>query len=287
VKADRALAVARHHLDTGKPQRALDVLGSCTEFDALGVDGWIARASALYLLDRPDDAVAAARQGLTYQPSSTLLDIIGLAYLELGRTAESLEVFESAQAIFPGAALIMCHRALALAVLGRRREARELADHAGELSPLSEPVLEARISLALALRDADRAEELSGALLALDPENALAHRIQASSLGDRLSAGEARHHLEMAIRVEPGHPDVPDLVGKVYVASHPLAAPLRLHRRHPRVIAAVWLACWVGVGVLAGFVPWLDSAAFFVLMAFLLAWAALLIVRRRKVRRLR
>jgi tetratricopeptide (TPR) repeat protein len=174
------LALAQHHLSTGRPAKALEELDAGGG-DAYGdADYWRISASALHSLERPEQALGAALQGLTLQPSSVgLLDIKALSELALGDAVAAERTLRGALTLEPSNEYLLAHRALALAVAGQTAEARLAVDEVLTIAPGSLLALRTRAQVAQVTGDANL-ERYAADLLAADPEGSLGYRLQAS-----------------------------------------------------------------------------------------------------------
>ena len=118
------LALARHYLEVGRPQAALDALAGVTGDELDDAEYWAIRAEALLELDRAVEGAEAARRGLEHDPEDmSLLDALALCELNRGRPAAARQALDSALAILPDHPVLLSHHALALA-LDKRYDAR-------------------------------------------------------------------------------------------------------------------------------------------------------------------
>jgi tetratricopeptide (TPR) repeat protein len=228
------LVLARHDLDRGRPDRALDALTRATGDELETYDFWSIRSRALYELRRWDDATEAAQTGLKLSPDDfLLLDVLALAQLERGQKKAARATIEHALERYPDQAVLHAHRALILARSGRRpwrraalAKARVAVDEALRLDPQSEAAIRVRAQIAMLSRDG-YARNYSNELLSLDPEDEHAHVIAGSALvrGGDVDAG-LRHYVEAA-RLDPVDPRMAWLGRRSRILQGPLAAPLR------------------------------------------------------------
>jgi len=122
------LALARHYLELDRHQPALDALARASD-DALGdPEYWLVRAEALRGLDRPAEAVDAARRGLELDPDDwILLDVLALGHIDNRRYHEAERALSTAIELAPDNATLHAHQALTFA-LGKNLRAARLAD---------------------------------------------------------------------------------------------------------------------------------------------------------------
>jgi tetratricopeptide (TPR) repeat protein len=206
------LVLARHNLDRGRPDRALDALANVASGDVQTREFWALRSRALYQLRRWAEAVTAARTGLELAPEDfQLLDVLALAQLESGKKRRARKTIEHALELYPDQPVLHAHRALILARsaggsfrLARYGKARAAVGEALRLDPQCEAALRVRAQIAMLSRDR-RAAEYSAELLSIDPEDEQAHVIAGSTLARRgdIAAG-LEHYLEAA-RLDPSN----------------------------------------------------------------------------------
>jgi tetratricopeptide (TPR) repeat protein len=278
------LVVARHHLDRGRPDRALAALNNVTGPELESEEFWTLRAAALYDVGDARAAVKAAREGLERDPEDfELLDLLALAQLGCGRKKDARKTVDAALLLYPDSAVLHAHRALILARCAERpfrltsyRKARQAAEEALRLDPDCEAALRARAQIA-ALSGDRNADAYAAELLASDPESEYAHVISGTARANRGDVRPALDHYLEAARLDPSDPQLAWLGRRSKVLQSRFAAPLlfmeRVTRGHVRF-------GWLGVIIVTRLAhQTVLSAAAFIFWAYL--WAAHIYIERR------
>jgi tetratricopeptide (TPR) repeat protein len=289
--SERAFAVAGLLLDT-RPEKALKVLEAARPDE---LKTWCYRAAAYLNLDRNEEAIRAAQAAIGIGgPIALMLDIICVASLRLGDAELALSAIEEARGLEPDDAGFAIHYAAALAATPQNRQrGLELADEAAAIAPTDAGVLQARLEIALAFSQ-EQAPDLARRLLAVEPENTVAHLALAGVHSRNANLAAARHHLHLGIRTDPHSSLIPEAAASTWAIAHPLAWYDRIQARYggrrTRRVAVVG-GCSVGVlaGLLSGTVAgalliWLCTIAIGVGLASTLSISVL---RKRKERQLR
>ena len=244
------LALARHDLGRGRPDRALAALEKVTEAELESFEFWRLRAQALYELSRWKEAVAAAEAGLALEPDDVeLLDVLALAQLERGRKREAQATIDAAIAIEPDLAELHAHRGVILARraeksfrLASYRKARAAVEEALRLDPQSETALRVRAQIAVMSNDR-RAREYAEELLAVEPDDGRAHLIRGVALASRGVISEGLRHYDEAARLDPSDPALAWLGRRSRALRRPFFAPMlfleRASRGHVRIAWAL------------------------------------------------
>jgi tetratricopeptide (TPR) repeat protein len=244
------LALARHDLDRGRPDRALAALGKVTGPELESYDFWALRAHALFELSRWDEAAAAARAGLERKPDDVeLLDVLALAQLERGHKKKAQATIDAAIALEPEFAELHAHRALILARraeksfrLASYRTARAAVEEALRLDPQSETALRVRAQIAVMSNDR-RAQEYAAELLSVEPDDGRAHVIRGAALAGRGDVSESLRHYDEAARLDPSDPALAWLGRRSRALRRPFFAPMlfleRVSRGHVRIAWAL------------------------------------------------
>jgi tetratricopeptide (TPR) repeat protein len=248
------LVRARHDLDRGRPDRALEALAKVTGAELETKDFWALRARALYRLRRWDEAIEAAKTGLELSPEGfQLLDVLALAQLERGQKKRARATIKHALEGYPDQAILHAHHALILMRMARRpfrlalyKKARGAVEEALRLDPLCEAALRVRAQIATLSGDR-RASEYAAELLSFDPEDDRAHVIAGSAHARRGDVAMGLDHYLEAARLDPSDPHTAWIGRRARVLQGRFAAPLllaeRLTRGHFRI---VWIAvAWV------------------------------------------
>jgi tetratricopeptide (TPR) repeat protein len=278
------LVVARHHLDRGRPDRALAALNNVNGSELESGELWTLRAAALYDAGDARAAVAAAQDGLQREPGDLeLLDLLALAQLGCDRKKDARKTVEGALRLYPDSAALHAHRALILARCAERpfrltsyKKARQAAEEALRLDPDCEAALRARAQIA-ALSGDRHADAYAAELLASDPESEYAHLISGTARANRGDVRPALDHYLEAARLDPADPHLAWLGRHSKVLQSRFVAPLlfmeRITRGHVRF-------GWFGVIVAARLAhQTVLSAAAFILWMYM--WAAHIYVERR------
>lgn len=244
-----SLTLARHYVEIGQPERALDALarlGSDTDdAEAWGLRGW-----ALVELEDYDGAVRAAQEGLELEPESPwLLRLVAVAEGHRGRLAEAERAVLAALHQEPDDPFLICTYAQLVARAGQLDKAERLCDRAVELEPDEETVIQTRMGIAYLRGDDTRAERLGQELLARDPENASGHRMVGASLLERGDLGAASRHFDTVAGADVRDDEAAMVAREVRAENHPLLWPLWPFRRLGAIGA--WFAAMVTIAVLA------------------------------------
>ena len=244
------LALARHDLDRGRPDRTLAALDRVTGAELEAYEFWNLRAHALFELSRWAEAAAAAEAGLEREPDDVeLLDVLALAQLERGRKREAQATIDAAIQLEPGLAELHAHRALILARraeksfrLASYRKARAAVEEALRLDPQSETALRVRAQIAVMSNDR-RAREYAEELLSVEPDDGHAHVIRGAALAGRGDVGEGLRHYDEAARLDPSDPALAWLGRRSLALRRPFFAPMlfleRVSRGHIRIAWAL------------------------------------------------
>jgi tetratricopeptide (TPR) repeat protein len=235
------MALAQHYLDVGQPARTLELLSSADGESFERPDYWRLRTAALYELERYEDAVGAAGEGLARDPHwIPLLYLHALAECELDRLAEAERSILAALEIDPEDPHLLCGYARIAARGGQLTKAERLVDEAARVDPENPRVIQMRGFVAY-LRGRDRkAQKLSDEALAIDPESSSAHSLRGAAQLERGDVRGARRSLETAIRDDPTDRALAEAVRSTRVATHPLLWPVMPLQRLG--VAGSWIA---------------------------------------------
>lgn len=220
---DRALMLAEAYVRMRRGARALEVLQDASPEEART---WLRRANALHLLERYEEAVAAARTGLSIDAEDSYL------YAALGRAEFALLHLEEAeQALRESLRLnpyeAETHSALAVLLLSMNRlaEANQVSGQAVQLAAAHPPVRGMDIYVRLASGNSETADELSAELLADAPDDPIAHYCRGMTRAQRGDVRGAARHYREAARLQP---DNRALVKAARISHHWIFWPLRL-----------------------------------------------------------
>jgi len=244
-----SLTLARHYVEIGQPERALDALGRLGP-DTDDVERWRLRGWALVELEDYDGAVRAAQEGLELAPESPwLLRLVAVAEGHRGRLGEAERAVLAALHQEPDDPFLLCTYAQLTARGGQLDKAERLAERAAALEPEDETVIQTRMGIAYLGGDDRLAERLGQDLLARDPDNASGHRMVGASLLDRGDVGGASRHFDTAAGADVRDDEAATVAREVRAESHPLLWPLWPFRRLGAIGA--WVAAMVTIAALA------------------------------------
>jgi tetratricopeptide (TPR) repeat protein len=270
-----ALALARHYLSVDRPADALATLERAPEEEIHDAPFWLVLADALRQLDRADEGVDAARQGLELDPHDVaLLDMLALCELARGNLDEAQAALEAALELSPTQPVVLGHLALARARAKDAVGARDAVAEAMRIAPESLAVLRVRAQVAWLTDDA-AAERYVDELLAREPEDRIGHALRGNLAVRRKDYVPAARAFEQAARLAPSDADVARAARNSRIAAHPVLAPVRGVWRFGRwrayavvmvlsgALAAAGLAalrmvvlgCWVGIALLSWTAP--------------------------------
>jgi tetratricopeptide (TPR) repeat protein len=275
--SERAITLAEHYLDIGRPadaQRVIAELGSPPNERA-----WLVFAESLRQLDRPEEAAEAAQRGLAESPYSPgLLDALCLAEQDRGDVAAGERAIRSALELAPDDPWLLARYGELLIRAGKPDHAWRVLGAAERLAPTAPEVARLRIAWAYVSQGHAAAAGAGAALLALEPEDTVAHRSLAVGALGRGDMSAARRHMAEVVRADPADAEAADVARLVRIESHWLFAPLWPFRRFGplRVHLVVW-AFAILMGGLAPAVGVTILLAYMVLVAY--SWLAPPVIR--------
>jgi tetratricopeptide (TPR) repeat protein len=263
------LSLARHYSDIGQPRRVLEMLDSGVELD--DPEAWALRSEALYQVDRYTEGVEAARRGLALEPDdATLLDALALNLIELDDLAGAELALLAALEQWPDDPALLCHYGLACARGSDVQKARALVDRAARVAPDSIDVLRARAQVAWLTRD-KRALEYADEVLALDPDDRIAHMVRGNVLVERSDVHRAVRHFEHATRLDPTDTDTADVTRHNRAVTHWSQWPIYpINRFGP---FKVWAAYLVLVAAVSATGVWAVAAPLIILYLFMVVYS--------------
>lgn len=232
--------LARHYLDIGRPERALEALDRPGAADMEGAELWYLRGQALYELDRFEDANRVALAGLAQLPES-----IPLLFLRCNCAAKLDDLASAEQAILtalqlrPEEPALLCRYALLVARAGQLDKAARLIAEAARIDAEDPAVARARVTLAYLRGDDRQVARVSQDLLANDPEDTYGHYMLGHALFGSGNVGGAQRHLRTAARLDPSDHDLVESARAARFANHWLLWPLRPFQRIGTV--GLWL----------------------------------------------
>lgn len=250
MPAANPLDLAGHFLGIGRPERALSALddgGADHEADARF---WLLRASALAELDRHDQALRAARQGLALEPESVeLLDVASESAAQLREFEEAERLRLAALKLDPDDPYLLARYAMLLARCRRLPKAEKVLARAEASDPDDPAVIATRAALAYFNGD-DRGARRHGERLLneWDADHPAGHALVGTYHSLRGNAGRARRHFESAARYDVADRELSDVAREARIESHWFLIPMRpITRFGP---GPVWLASIAVMGAL-------------------------------------
>jgi tetratricopeptide (TPR) repeat protein len=217
--ADRAVALALHWLRVGKPERALEALGSASRVPG-EARVWYLRAVALDQAGDRDRAESAVLAGLDADPEHVpLLGLLSRLHAARGDLAEAERAILSALRLDPRDPELRASRAL-------------LAYVRGESGLL---------------------EEEARALLERDPFDDAGHRLLVLHHFSEARPERALPHAREVVRSDLRDADAVEGAREAQLWTHPLMLPLRPFARYGA--AKTWIAAVVGLTALRSVSP--------------------------------
>jgi tetratricopeptide (TPR) repeat protein len=281
----RSLDLARHYLEIGRPDQALDTL-SQGDIDPTDPELMELRAHAFFDSGRYKKAADTAREGLALEPQAVgLLETLALAETQLEHHEQAQQANAKALELSPWNPVLHAQRGLILARRSRYDEARSAVDEALGLAPDLPYVLQIRAQVETLAGDHVRAQKAIDDLLRADPENRVAHALKGGLAADNENIVEAAKHFDAAARLDPNDPDVAEAARELRVLSHPVLKPVRGMWRVGRWRS--WFLYLTVISVLAA--AQLDSIRVVVAVCWLtivaLSWFGPPVLRRLQARR--
>ena len=235
------LALAAHHLETGRPQQALDCLAGLPGDEALSPAALALRAAALLGLDRDEEARRVATRGLERDPESVgLLSLLAAACSALSDLPAAERALLAALRLDPENADLMADYAEVLAEDGQDAKAQRVLARAAQLDPDSGAVRQARAFASFARGDDRQAVADARRALAHDPASLQAHALLGASALARGEAGTALRASRTAAAGTVGDRDLADLAREARLSAHWSQVPLWPIARYGPV--PVWFA---------------------------------------------
>jgi Flp pilus assembly protein TadD len=279
------LHLARHYLEMGRQQAALDVLDSATSDDLETATYWEMRSQVLAELGRNDESALAAERGLERHPEDIgLLDAFAIAESQRGFHARAAKALAKALEIDPQNPLLLAHRGFILAQGKEVEEARAAIAEAMKLAPEWKPVLQTRAQVAVLTKDKQAGQYIDEFLRA-DPNDRIGHALRGSLASEKKRYVSASRAFDEAARLDPGDTELVEIAREARIAAHPILAPVRAMWRFGRWRSYfLFLAIAIGLAGLG-----LESIRRFVVYAWLvivvLSWFGPGLIRRHEKRK--
>lgn len=198
------LAVARRHVETDQPQRALEALATLDADHATSVEAFDVRACALIGLERYAAASKAVREGLADHPNEPrLLFLLSIAEEQRGDVVEAERAILAALGVYPDDQALLAQYASVLQRGGDLDKAQRIIETALEIGGADERLQLVRIQQAYLRSNNREAKRLSQELLEANPQSPDGHRWLGAL---QVQGGEARPgaaRLGEAVRLEP------------------------------------------------------------------------------------
>ncbi|GIG85834.1 tetratricopeptide repeat protein [Plantactinospora endophytica] len=236
------LARAEALLLTDRPQEALAELSRLPADEAVEVPATLLRCAALGQLDRWSEVVEAASAGLAAAgPHPDLLWHLGRAEHRLGRPQVAERALLDGLAQAPHDVDLLCTYADVCAANGQVDKAAKLVERAAAVEPEAPIVYATRIQVAYNRGDDRAAERISREFVAAHPENPAAHALLGGTSAARGRLDTAYEGYRQAAASRPTEQAFAESALELRIARHPLMLPIR------PVLRFGPLKVWLGV----------------------------------------
>lgn len=169
-----------------------------------GVEALLAQARHLLDVGRPHEAIPLLGRALVSEPQSCAIRCeLSRAFLAAGDGRRSLEEAERAVAADPGEEWPHRLRALALAQVGRKKDAVRAAREAAQLDPDEPRALQTLGKLLLTTGKTAEAEEVGTSLRERAPSWSGSHQLLGLVSMHRKQWGQAETHIRRALEIDP------------------------------------------------------------------------------------
>ncbi|MBE1487090.1 tetratricopeptide repeat protein [Plantactinospora soyae] len=238
------LARAEALLLADRPQEALAQLSRLPADEAVGVPPTLLRCAALGRLDRWSDVVTAASAGLAAAgPHPDLLWHLGRAEHRLGRPQVAERALLDGLAQAPHDVDLLCTYADVCAADGQVEKAAKLVERAAALEPEEPIVYATRVQVAFASGNDRAAERISREFVAAHPEHPAAHALLGGTSAARGRIGMAYESYRQAVASMPAEQAFAESALELKIEQHPLMLPIRPMLRFGPL--KVWVAAIV------------------------------------------
>ncbi|GAB3969667.1 tetratricopeptide repeat protein [Plantactinospora veratri] len=222
------LARAEALLLADRPQEALAELSRLPADEAVDGPATLLRCAALGHLGRWSEVVESASAGLaTAGPDPDLLWHLGRAEHRLGRPQVAERALLDGLAQAPHDVDLLCTYADVCAANGQVAKAAKLVERATALAPEEPVVYAARVQVAFASGDDRAAERISREFVAAHPEHPAAHALLGSTSAARGRIGVAYEGYRQAAAAMPSKQTFAESALELKIAQHPLMLPIR------------------------------------------------------------
>lgn len=241
--SDRARELARHYLQVGQPQRALEALSHATAETLDDPEVWALRGWALVDLDRHDEAAETASGALARWPDDVdFLRLLAVAEARRDHLADAERAVLAALRIEPDDAHLLCTYADALMRGGQLDKAGQVLALAERAEPDELLVVRMRLNLAYLRGDDKAAQSTAAELLARDAEDPQAQAMLGGLDLEKVRLRSAEQRFGTVIRHDPSDASIARAARSASVLRSPLAWPLLPFERFgpgPTWVAAI------------------------------------------------
>ena len=280
-----AFASAQHHIEIGRPERALEVLAGLDSELAVSAHARRLRGWALMGLERWEDAADVARDALADEPQDVaFLYMLSVAELQRGDLGEAEAAVLAALALDADDPELLCQYADVVMHGGQLDKAQKLIDRAAAIAPDDDEVLRSRIALSHLRGRGKETEALTRELLERDPQSLHGQRMLGVLDLERGKPRPAQERFAEAVRGDPSHAPTAVAARQARELSQPWWWPLRLIDRVG--VAGTWVGAMVVLfGLRAAGLSAVAGIAALVWIAFVVyTWIAGPMLRRRLAR---
>ncbi|WHT16094.1 tetratricopeptide repeat protein [Crossiella sp. CA-258035] len=279
--SEETFALVRHWMSVRQPERALDALAQLPGEDAVGYPATVFRASALWMLDRNEEAARVAADGISrFGPDLPLLQVLGNTRHELGQWPAAEEALLAALHQDPEQPQLLCDYARLCLSAGQVDKAERLVARAAHHDPHLEAAGQVRAMIALARGQDAEAVRHSADTLAQDPDSTAARAMHGNAAAQTGDVDQAYRSFRAAAAAEPGNAAYVAAAREARVAAHPALRPLRLmYRIGPMKLWLGFMLVLLGLRA-AGLLPLALGLTVIWVLYCVYSWVAPPLVRR-------
>lgn len=222
------LTVARHHLETGNPQRALEVISQLDPEELQGAESEVHEiaARAYLALGGPSRACTEAKRSLEIEPTNleALLTLAWGSY-QLGDRKTVGASLSRAQELAPDNIVVLAECASILIRRGRLTKAAEFLSRATEIAPDNLIVRVALMEYAYAKNERKEARTLARGVLAERPDHVRALVVDAALATQSGDLRTTTTRLRRAASVQLGDQEAATNARRAAAWRHPVLRP--------------------------------------------------------------
>lgn len=225
--SEDALLLAQHYIDIAQFDKALAQLerSATTHFE--DAEYWRLRAHALYKLERYEDGVTAAHQGLERDPNYVwLLYTLCRIEADRGDSAAAERAILSALELEPENINFLARYGILLAEAKHLKKADKLIAYAERLDADHQYVNHARTMLEYYKGNTKEVMRRGRERLAQDPNDVAAKMFLAAGLGESRRFREAAKHANSVVSESPESKEMAEYARELRLLNHPLLLPL-------------------------------------------------------------